>query len=121
MPTYGYRCSQCGHELEVFQSMSAEPLRVCSECGGPLRKLLYPVGISFKGSGFYSTDYRNGGSEPKSEGGATKDKDSGSGSTDKASSDSGTKSDSGDSASTSTPAASKPETKKAESAAPSKE
>jgi putative FmdB family regulatory protein len=61
MPTYGYRCSQCGHELEVFQSMSAEPLRVCSECGGPLRKLLYPVGVHFKGSGFYSTDYKNGG------------------------------------------------------------
>jgi putative FmdB family regulatory protein len=61
MPIYGYRCSQCGHELEVFQSMSAEPLRVCPECSGSLRKLLYPVGVQFKGSGFYTTDYKNGG------------------------------------------------------------
>ncbi len=62
MPIYGYRCTQCGHELEVFQSMSAEPLRVCPECGGPLRKLLYPVGVQFKGSGFYTTDYKSGSS-----------------------------------------------------------
>jgi putative FmdB family regulatory protein len=61
MPIYGYRCTECGHELEVLQSMSAEPLKVCSECGGALRKLLYPVGVQFKGSGFYTTDYRNGG------------------------------------------------------------
>ena len=61
MPIYGYRCSQCGHELEVLQSMSAEPLRVCPECSGSLRKLLYPVGVQFKGSGFYTTDYKNGG------------------------------------------------------------
>jgi putative FmdB family regulatory protein len=65
MPIYGYRCSHCGHELEVFQSMSAEPLRVCPECSGSLRKLLYPVGVQFKGSGFYSTDYKNGGSAAK--------------------------------------------------------
>ena len=62
MPIYGYRCTECGHELEVLQSMSAEPLKVCAECGGALRKLLYPVGVQFKGSGFYTTDYRNGGS-----------------------------------------------------------
>ena len=61
MPIYGYRCSHCGHELEVFQSMSAEPLSICPECSGPLRKLLYPVGVHFKGSGFYTTDYKNGG------------------------------------------------------------
>ena len=59
MPIYGYRCSQCGHELEVFQSMSDQPLRVCPECSGPLRKLLYPVGVHFKGSGFYTTDYKS--------------------------------------------------------------
>ena len=61
MPIYGYRCAQCGHEVEVFQSMSDAPLRTCSECGGDLRKLLYPVGVQFKGSGFYTTDYKNGG------------------------------------------------------------
>jgi len=70
MPTYGYRCSQCGHEFEVVQSMSDEPLRVCSECGGALRKMLYPVGVQFKGSGFYTTDYRNGGAS-KSDSGET--------------------------------------------------
>jgi putative FmdB family regulatory protein len=60
MPIYGYRCGQCGHELEVFQSMSDEPLQVCDRCGGRLRKLLYPVGVHFKGSGFYTTDYKGG-------------------------------------------------------------
>jgi len=58
MPIYGYRCTQCGHELEAFQNMSDPPLRVCPECMGPLQKMLYPVGISFKGSGFYTTDYK---------------------------------------------------------------
>jgi putative FmdB family regulatory protein len=72
MPIYGYRCTECGHELEVLQSMSAEPLKVCPECGGALRKLLYPVGVQFKGSGFYTTDYRNGGSgKSRSESGST--------------------------------------------------
>jgi putative FmdB family regulatory protein len=68
MPIYGYRCSQCGHELEVLQSMSDAPLRVCPECGGSLSKLLYPVGVQFKGSGFYTTDYKNGGRSSKSAG-----------------------------------------------------
>ena len=80
MPIYGYRCSQCGHELEVFQSMSAEPLRVCPECSGSLRKLLYPVGVQFKGSGFYSTDYKNGGSSSKN--GSSSSSSDGSGSSD---------------------------------------
>lgn len=62
MPIYGYQCGRCGHQFEVMQSMSAAPLRDCPECGGELRKLLYPVGVQFKGSGFYTTDYRNGGS-----------------------------------------------------------
>jgi putative FmdB family regulatory protein len=80
MPIYGYRCSQCGHELEVFQSMSAEPLRVCPECSGSLRKLLYPVGVQFKGSGFYSTDYKNGGSSSRNESGSSEASGSESGS-----------------------------------------
>jgi putative FmdB family regulatory protein len=65
MPTYGYRCGECGHELEVFQSMSEAPLRACPKCGGPLSKLLYPVGVHFKGSGFYSTDYKSNGGGQK--------------------------------------------------------
>ena len=62
MPIYGYRCEQCGHEVEVLQSMSDEPLRVCPNCMGPLRKMIYPVGIVFKGSGYYTTDYKAAGS-----------------------------------------------------------
>lgn len=58
MPIYGYRCTNCGHELEVLQSMRDAPLTVCDACGGRLQKKLYPVGVQFKGTGFYSTDYK---------------------------------------------------------------
>ena len=58
MPTYGYRCGNCGHEFEIHQRMSDEPLQTCPKCQGKLTKILYPVGISFKGSGFYTTDYK---------------------------------------------------------------
>jgi putative FmdB family regulatory protein len=61
MPIYGYRCTNCGHELEVLQSMSDAPLTVCDACGGRLEKKLYPVGVHFKGTGFYSTDYKRSG------------------------------------------------------------
>ena len=97
MPIYGYRCSQCGHELEVLQSMSDEPLRVCPECGGSLRKLLYPVGVQFKGSGFYTTDYKNGGggsSSSRSESSSSKSKDSDSSSSSSSDSSSGSSSSS---------------------------
>jgi putative FmdB family regulatory protein len=60
MPTYGYRCSNCGHEFEIQQRMSDPPLKACPKCQGKLNKILYPVGISFKGSGFYTTDYGSG-------------------------------------------------------------
>ena len=84
MPIYGYRCSQCGHELEVFQSMSDQPLRVCPECSGALRKLLYPVGVHFKGSGFYTTDYKSGAdSATKNGSGASGESGGGEGSSDK--------------------------------------
>ena len=58
MPTYEYVCSACGHRLEVFQTFSEDPLVECLECGGSLRRVFHPVGILFKGSGFYSTDAR---------------------------------------------------------------
>ena len=75
MPTYDYICEKCGDQFEHFQKMSSEPLTVCSKCGGHLKRLIGSgVGIIFKGSGFYCTDYRKGGSggssstnEPKSE------------------------------------------------------
>ncbi|MDQ6721793.1 MAG: FmdB family transcriptional regulator [Candidatus Dormibacteraeota bacterium] len=61
MPTYGYRCGSCGHEFEIRQRMTDEPLKTCPKCKGKLAKMLYPVGISFKGSGFYTTDYKGSG------------------------------------------------------------
>jgi len=57
MPTYEYRCRNCGHTFDVVQAMSDETLRVCPVCGGELRKVFAPPAISFKGSGFYATDH----------------------------------------------------------------
>ena len=58
MPTYGYRCSSCGHEFEVLQKMSDAPLEKCPKCSAKLQKKVYAAGVIFKGSGFYSTDYK---------------------------------------------------------------
>jgi putative FmdB family regulatory protein len=73
MPTYGYRCGSCGHQFEIVQRISEEPLTTCPKCQGKLSKVLYPVGISFKGSGFYTTDYKGAGksSEGSSNGSAS--------------------------------------------------
>ena len=60
MPTYEYRCKECGHELEVVQSFTDDSLTTCDVCGGPLRKVFGNVGIAFKGSGFYKNDSRGG-------------------------------------------------------------
>jgi len=58
VPTYDYKCKECGHEFEYFQSMSAENLKECPECKGEIRRLISGgTGLIFKGSGFYSTDY----------------------------------------------------------------
>ena len=57
MPTYDYRCDNCKKEFEVFQSMLEDPLAICSDCQGTVRRLISRnVGIAFKGSGFYVTD-----------------------------------------------------------------
>jgi putative FmdB family regulatory protein len=61
VPIYGYRCTSCGHEIEVLQKVADEPLKVCPKCQGKLTKMLYPTGVIFKGSGFYSTDYKGSG------------------------------------------------------------
>ena len=58
MPIYEYKCEN-EHVFDVMQKLSEDPLTTCVECGAPVRKVLHPVGISFKGSGFYSTDYSN--------------------------------------------------------------
>jgi len=60
MPTYQYRCRECGHELEVVQAFTDDPLAECPSCAGTLRKVFSAVGITFKGSGFYKTDSRGG-------------------------------------------------------------
>ena len=56
MPTYGYRCTVCKHEFERVQKMSDPTVAECETCGEPVKKILYPVGISFKGTGFYIND-----------------------------------------------------------------
>ena len=61
MPTYEYKCSDCGHSFEIFQAMSDEPVKKCGNCGGDVRKVFGSAGIIFKGSGFYVNDYRNKG------------------------------------------------------------
>lgn len=58
MPMYEYQCKECGVRFERFQRFSEEPLKICPECGGPVHRLVQPVGIIFKGSGFYVTDHR---------------------------------------------------------------
>ena len=59
MPTYQYTCTDCGEPVEAVQKFTDDPLTVCAVCGGRLRKVFSPVGIVFKGSGFYRTDSRN--------------------------------------------------------------
>lgn len=61
MPTYDYECGACGHAFELFQSITAKPIRKCPECGKLKVKRLIGTGggIIFRGSGFYETDYRS--------------------------------------------------------------
>ena len=61
MPTYEYRCSDCGESLEARQSFTDDPLTECPACGGALKKQFGNVGIAFKGSGFYRNDSRGSG------------------------------------------------------------
>ncbi len=73
MPIYTYRCEGCGETFDRRQSFSDAALTTHETCGGDLRKVLYPAGIVFKGSGFYNTDYKNGSAPAKSENGAASD------------------------------------------------
>ena len=57
MPTYEYKCGDCGHRFEVFQRMTDDPVSDCEECGGDVQRVLFPVAVHFKGTGFYTTDY----------------------------------------------------------------
>src|SRR5437773_11619839 len=62
MPVYGYRCSR-GHHFEVQQRTTEAPLSLCPECRAPVTRVFYPVGIIFKGGGFYKTDSRSASSD----------------------------------------------------------
>jgi len=66
MPTYEYRCRECGHAFDEYQSMTADPLVVCPNCGKRSLKRVMGTGggLIFKGSGFYQTDYKKNGSSP---------------------------------------------------------
>jgi putative FmdB family regulatory protein len=78
VPTYEYACAECGERLEAVQKFSDDPLTVCPACGGRLRKVFSPVGIVFKGSGFYRNDSRvsANGAEDKQLNGSSSDSSS---------------------------------------------
>jgi putative FmdB family regulatory protein len=76
VPIYEYKCPQ-GHVFEVFQRMSDEPAETCEICGeGPVQRVLYPVAVHFKGSGFYATDYGRRSRKKEEEGAQDGDKPS---------------------------------------------
>ena len=124
MPTYQYTCTDCGEQVEAVQKFSDDPLTVCPHCGGKLRKVFSPVGIVFKGSGFYRNDSRKGSSgdrpkkdkdkEPAGTGAKVSDSGSAGGSSSSGSSES---SSSGSSDSAASSSGSKKETKSSTSAA----
>jgi putative FmdB family regulatory protein len=107
MPLYEYRCEACGHQFEVIQKFSDEPIAVCPKCGsGPVAKLLSSPAFQFKGTGWYITDYaRKGATEGKDAKGtpATESKDDSKKDDSKSTTTSST-----DSSATATPSASKP-------------
>ena len=76
MPTYQYACTSCGERLEAVQKFSDDPLTECPACGGTLRKVFSPVGVVFKGSGFYKTDSRSKSSSSTSSASTSKSEDS---------------------------------------------
>lgn len=76
MPTYEYECTSCGQRVEVFQRLSEDPLTACERCGGSLRKLFHPIGIAFRGSGFYVTDSRSGNGAKKKDADGSSSKES---------------------------------------------
>jgi putative FmdB family regulatory protein len=72
VPTYDYRCQDCGHQIEIMHSILEDGPEACERCRGPLVRVLHPAGVIFKGSGFYKTDSRKTDSRPGSEGSTAK-------------------------------------------------
>ncbi|MEA2388412.1 MAG: hypothetical protein QOG41_1185 [Thermoleophilaceae bacterium] len=87
MPVYEYRCEN-GHNFEVLQRMSDDPVVACEQCGAPVQRVFHPVAVHFKGSGFYTTDYGRKKGSGSSESGGKKESSDGK-------KDSGGKSESG--------------------------
>jgi len=102
MPTYQYRCVDCGSELETVQKFSDPSLTECPECDGTLRKVYSAVGVVFKGSGFYATDNRTKGKAAAASATTSSEKSSG---TEKSTSTSDSSSSSKPSSSSTTSAA----------------
>ena len=73
MPTYVYACDSCGSQFERFQSFKDEPLQTFPSCASAVRRVFQPVGIVFKGSGWYVSDYTNRGKAETADGTAAKD------------------------------------------------
>lgn len=103
MPTYSYRCTECDNAFDIHQAFTDDSLTVCPVCGGVLRKVFSPVGVTFSGSGFYRTDSR------------AAEKKAGAGASSASTSDSG--SSTGGSGSSSAPASSPAPTARTEKAA----
>ena len=130
VPTYEYRCDSCAQNFDVVQSFTDDPLTECPTCGSPVRKVFGSVGIVFKGSGFYKTDSRSGGSsaaggsssapgEPSSGDSGTEKKESGTPSKESGTKESGTPSkESGTKESGGSPPDKAPSSKPAAAAAP---
>ena len=72
MPTYSYRCTECGNAFDIHQAFSDDALTVCEVCGGKLRKLFNTIGVTFNGSGFYRTDSRAASAKPVEKSSASK-------------------------------------------------
>lgn len=108
MPLYEYQCKPNGHRFEVRHGMNEDPVATCPECGGQVRRVIHPVGIVFKGSGFYATDSRSSKTAVKPPEGGKAPGDAADGKSDTGKSD-GAKAD-----------AAKPEGKKAESSGDAK-
>lgn len=98
MPTYEYRCADCGHAFDIVQAFTDDSLTVCPECGGRLKKVFGSVGIAFKGSGFYVNDsgsskHSHASSDAGSGSDSSTSNDSGSDSSASSTSSNGSKSD----------------------------
>jgi putative FmdB family regulatory protein len=101
MPIYEYKCEN-GHQFEVLQRMTDDPVTKCEVCGAPVQRVFHPVAVHFKGSGFYNTDYGKKKTGPRtSEGSSSSDGGSSSSSDSSSSDSSSSSSDSKSSSSTS--------------------